>query len=336
METRNVMIIDDDINMMDAMSVVLASHNMDLIQYTEVLPAVEELKNNRCDILIINYILGGSKVDNIINMIRTFDKDLYIILMFSNSGLTPSIDIMRSLDIQALYEKGSNLDSLILQIESGFKSVEQINSIRNMTTQIQVLGIEFATALKKAIGARDNYTREHSDRVAAYTKLLATYLKMPAKEIETLELAANFHDIGKIGISDTILLKKGKLTDEEYTSIKLHPVTGANILSTSEIFKDTIPIILHHHERYDGTGYPEKQKGDAIVYGARLLAVCDTFDAITSLRVYNEQKDIDSALQELIRVKGTQLDPDIVDSFVEVVNLKRDDIQKIHDLKVSD
>ena len=286
---RNVMIIDDDINMMDAMSVVLSSHNIDLIQYSEVLPAVEELRKNECDILIINYILKGTKVDNIINMIRDFDKDLYIIIMFSNSGLTPSIDIIRSLDIQALYEKGSNLDSLILQIESGFKSLEQISSIRNMTLQIQVLGIEFATALKKAIGARDNYTREHSDRVAAYTKLLATHLKLPEKTIEILELAANFHDIGKIGISDTILLKKGKLTDEEYTSIKLHPVIGANILSTSETFKETIPIILHHHERYDGTGYPDNQKGENIMYNARLLAVCDTFDAITSIRVYNQQ-----------------------------------------------
>ena len=329
MGTRNVMIIDDDINMMDAMSVVLASHNMDLIQYTEVLPAVEELKNNRCDILIINYILGGSKVDNIINMIRTFDKDIYIILMFSNSGLTPSIDIMRSLDIQALYEKGSNLDSLILQIESGFKSVEQINSIKSMATQIQVLGIEFATALKKAIGARDNYTRDHSDRVAAYTKLLATYLKMPAKEIETLELAANFHDIGKIGISDTILLKKGKLTDEEYTSIKLHPVTGANILSTSEIFKDTIPIILHHHERYDGTGYPQKLKGEQISFLARIVSVADAFDAMTSRRSYRDKLELDYVKDQIKQGRGTQFDPEIADVFLNIIENKFEKIEEI-------
>lgn len=329
--TNNVIIIDDDINLMNAMALVLKKYNINLTTFPEPLAALQELRqnSNKYDVLVINYILPTIKGDDIIKMIREFDKDLYIILMSSHKELAPSIDIMRSLDIQAFFEKGSNFDDLILLIESGFKYVRQIESIKQMSNKIDHFGIEFATAIRNMIGARDKYTGEHSVRVSNYSVMLANELELKAEEVNLIELAANFHDIGKIGISDSVLLKPGKLTDEEYAAIKLHPVIGENILSTSETFKDCLPIIRHHHERIDGFGYPDKLAGDNIPYFARLLAVCDTFDAITSKRVYRERADIESALVELTRVKGTQLDGKLVDVFVSMVN---NNIEKIENI----
>ena len=325
---NNVMIIDDDINLMNAMALVLKKYDITLTTYTEPLAGLQELRerSNKYDVLVINYILPTVKGDDIVRLVREFDKDLYIILMSSHKELAPSIDILRSLDIQAFFEKGSNFDDLILLIESGFKYVRQIESIKQMSSKIDHFGIEFATAIRNMIGARDKYTGEHSVRVSTYSVMLARELNLSDDDVNLIELAANFHDIGKIGISDSVLLKPGKLTDEEYAAIKLHPVIGENILSTSETFKNCLPIIRHHHERIDGKGYPDGLAGDDIPYFARLLSVCDTFDAITSRRVYRERADIKQAVQELNRVKGTQLDENLVDTFVKIVENNMDKI----------
>lgn len=328
---NNVLIIDDDINLMNAMSLVLKKYDINLFAYTEPLTAIQELRSNteKYDVLVINYILSSAKGDEIIRLIRQFNKDIYIILMSSHKQLAPSIDIMRSLDIQAFFEKGSNFDDLILLIESGFKHINQIKNIQQMSNIIDRFGLEFATAVVNMVGARDKYTGDHSTRVSAYATLLAQEMKLPDEEIKLISLAANFHDMGKVGISDSILLKEGKLTDEEYEIIKLHPVIAVNILATCATFKDVLPIIRHHHERIDGKGYPDRLAGENIPYYARLLSVCDTFDAITSRRVYREQSTITEALQEMERVKGTQLDADLVDKFTNMVNSKMSKIEKI-------
>ena len=328
---NNVLIIDEDINLMNAMSLILKKYDINLFAHTEPLTAIQELRANtdKYDVLVINYILSNTKGDEIIRLIRQFNKDIYIILMSSHKQLAPSIDIMRSLDIQAFFEKGANFDDLILLIESGFKHIKQIKNIQQMSNVIDRFGLEFATAVVNMIGARDKYTGDHSTRVSAYATLLAQELGLNDEEIKLISLAANFHDMGKVGISDSILLKEGKLTDEEYEIIKLHPVIAVNILSTCVTFKDVLPIIRHHHERIDGKGYPDGLSGENIPYYARLLSVCDTFDAITSRRVYRDQATIEEALNEINRVKGSQLDSELVETFTSMVNSKMSKIEKI-------
>ena len=323
---NNVMIIDDDIGLTQALSIVLDSYNIKLSTFTEPLAAIQELKRNKHDILIVNYLMTSTRGDEIVKLIREFDKEIYIILMSAHKDLAPSIDIMRSLDIQAFFEKGARFDELILLIESGYKYVSQMNEIKHMNNTIQNYGLELATTLKNTVGAKDHYTKEHSDRVARYAEIFGQYLELDEDELKTLILAADFHDIGKIGISDAVLLKEGKLTDEEYTKIKLHPVISVNILSSSETFKDAIPAIRHHHERIDGKGYPDGLKGDEIPKLARILSICDTFDAITSVRVYRDKMSIEDALQEIERVKGTQLDAEYCDKFIKLVREKLDAI----------
>lgn len=326
---NNVMIIDDDIGLTQALSIVLDSYNIKLSTFTEPLAAIQELRINKHDILIVNYLMTSTRGDEIVKLVRDFDKEIYIILMSAHKDLAPSIDIMRSLDIQAFFEKGARFDDLILLIESGYKYIDQINEIKQMNTTIQNFGIELANTLRNTVGARDNYTKEHSSRVAEYAKLFGTHLELDEEELKTLVLAADFHDIGKIGISDSVLLKEGRLTDEEYTRIKMHPIISVNILSGSETFKDAIPAIRYHHERIDGKGYPDGLKGENIPKLARILSVCDTFDAITSRRVYRDKMAIEDALTEIDRVKDAQLDKELAEIFIQFVRTNLDTINKV-------
>ena len=141
-----------------------------------------------------------------------------------------------------------------------------------------------------------------------------------------------FHDIGKIGIPDSILLKTTKLDDDEYSEIKNHPAIGAHILSNATIFKDIIPIVKHHHERFDGNGYPGKLKGEEIPYLARIAAVADSFDAMTSKRSYRDSLPLDVVKQELIRNRGTQFDPEITDVFLGILESNPEEIERIQKL----
>ena len=140
-----------------------------------------------------------------------------------------------------------------------------------------------------------------------------------------------FHDVGKIGIPDAILLKESKLTDDEYSQIKNHPSIGAHILQNATIFQDIIPIVKHHHEKYDGTGYPGRLKGEDIPYFARIAAVADTFDAMTSKRSYRDALPLDVVKAEIEKCSGTQFDPAIAKAFVEILDTKYDKIKEIQE-----
>ena len=144
-----------------------------------------------------------------------------------------------------------------------------------------------------------------------------------------LEVGGLFHDIGKIGIPDAILRKESKLTDDEYSEIKNHPAIGAHILSSATIFQDIIPIVKHHHEKYDGTGYPGKLKGEDIPYLARIAAIADTFDAMTSKRSYRDSLPMDIVISEFERCRGTQFDPKLDDLFLDILKNHYDEIEKI-------
>jgi HD-GYP domain-containing protein (c-di-GMP phosphodiesterase class II) len=170
-----------------------------------------------------------------------------------------------------------------------------------------------------AIEAKDEYTRGHSERVSSYCRLMAERIGLDEKQKKTLQLASILHDVGKIGIPETILCKPDRLTDEEYFIIQEHPEKGFNILKPLEQLSDALPGILHHHEHYDGNGYPAGLKGEEIPQAARMIAVADTYDAITTDRAYRVAKKPAEALAILEAVKGTQLDPFLVGIFKEVI-----------------
>ncbi len=170
-----------------------------------------------------------------------------------------------------------------------------------------------------AIETKDKYTHGHSEKVALFTELICHAMELPDEDIERIKLAAQLHDIGKIGINEEVLNKPGKLTIEEYEIIKGHPLMGTRILQPLHFLKDIIPIIHHHHEKYDGTGYPDGIKGADIPLGSRIISVGDTYEAMTSDRPYRKGLSHAVTVTELVRCAGTQFDPGIVKIFIKIM-----------------
>ena len=175
-------------------------------------------------------------------------------------------------------------------------------------------------ALAATVDAKDHYTYGHSKKVSKYACDIASKLGYSEEQIKVIRIAGLLHDIGKIGVSDEILLKNKNLNDEEWKPIHSHPNMGVAILKHVESIKGCLPGVLYHHEKYDGTGYPQGLKGENIPLDARILAVADSYDAMTSNRSYRDNSwNAGRAIEELIRCSGTQFDPKIVQVFIKLL-----------------
>jgi putative nucleotidyltransferase with HDIG domain len=173
-------------------------------------------------------------------------------------------------------------------------------------------------ALTAALDAKSSYTRGHSDRVAELSWSIARKLGLGDQEAESARIAGHLHDIGKIGIPDSIISKPGSLLPEEFAAMKRHPVIGASLVKQVAHLSGFAPSVRSHHERWDGSGYPDGLAGEAIPLEARIICIADSFDAMTSARSYREQIDAQSAVDEMRRCSGTQFDPRLVDAFAQL------------------
>ena len=171
-------------------------------------------------------------------------------------------------------------------------------------------------ALSAAIEARDPYARGHSSRVTVFAQAMARRLRLDKERLAVLRLGALLHDVGKLVVPSGVLLKCGPLTEEELRLMRRHPAAGARMLRTLGAPETILPLVLHHHERWDGDGYPTGRRGDDIPLEARVLCIADSFDAMTSTRPYRASWTPDKALEELERCAGTQFDPELVGAFV--------------------
>ena len=331
-----ILAVDDEIGIVDSLSIFLKRSGYSFSGETDPVKAIERVKNEHFDLLLLDFIMTPLHGDQVVEEIRKFNKDLYIILLTGHKDLAPPLETIRRLDIQGYCEKSDKFDQLLLLIESGIKSVEQMREIKKINTKLEntyekleKAYMESIQTIRYTVEAKDTYTRGHSDRVSEYSVLIGEKLGMSKEDIRRLQIGGLFHDVGKIGVPDNILQKNDKLTDDEYSEIKNHPTIGAQILSTASIFQDIIPIVKHHHERYDGKGYPCRLKGKDIPYLARITAVADAFDAMTSKRVYRDSLSIDVVISEIEKNKGTQFDPEIADVFLDILKNDYDKIEEI-------
>lgn len=439
--------------------------------------AIERIRQGSYDILLLDFLMTPICGDQVVEQIRTFNTDIYIILLTGHKSMAPPIKTIRALDIQCYFEKCDRFDQLELLVETCVKSIRQMRTIRsykdglstivdsmpqiydlssvsrivdsilhtaasllpcqnvvltldssryqihsssdsqsrfssralgeNFTTptsqeteellqalqdkdslirdkqmflpivssdqchvglltitlkdapeynQIQLLEVfarqasaalsniklhsllqetnqqlnqaygqlqnsylEMVSTMRRVVDTKDTYTRGHSDRVSYYASHVAQHMGKDAQYCERVRIAGLFHDVGKLSIPDDILLKPERLTDEEYQVIKSHPRNGVELLSVITQFRPILPAILSHHERMDGTGYPDGLRGEEIPEEARIIAVADAFDAMTSDRQYRKATSFQQALDELEQYKGTQLDAQVVDAFKELI-----------------
>jgi len=331
-----IIAVDDEIGILDSLNVFLSKAGYTFTGVTNPVEAIEKVKNEHFDLMLLDFLMTPIHGDQVVEKIRTFNKDLYILLLTGHKDLAPPLDTIRRLDIQGYCEKSDKFDQLLLLIESGIKAVSQMQLIKNMNNELQstydkleASYMETIEILRFTVEAKDSYTRGHSDRVSEYSELIGKRLGLSDSDLKTLKIGSLFHDIGKIGIPDSILLKTTGLNDDEYSEIKNHPAIGAHILSNATIFKDMIPIVKHHHERFDGTGYPGRLKGIDIPYLARIAAIADSFDAMTSRRSYRDSLPLDAVKNELIKNSGTQFDPEICTVFLNILDNEIETIKRI-------
>jgi len=184
--------------------------------------------------------------------------------------------------------------------------------------QLQESYLESISALAFALDARDAYTKQHSENVTNYAVAIAREMNLKHFQIEQIRRAGLLHDIGKIGIRDGVLLKPIRLSEDEFNDIKMHTLKGEAIVNALPFLKEEAKLIKHHHEKYDGTGYPDGIKGIAIELGARILAVADSIDAMISDRVYRKALGAEKAREELKKQSGKQFDPEVVNAFLRL------------------
>ena len=333
-----ILAVDDEQGIIDSLSIFLKRSGYSFTGITDPAEAIERIKNEHFDLLLLDFIMTPLHGDQVVEEIRKFNKELYILLLTGHKDLAPPLETIKRLDIQGYCEKSDKFDQLILLIESGIKSVEQMREIKEINEklsdtykQLEQAYMESIQTLRYTVEAKDTYTRGHSDRVSEYSVLIGETLGLPEEDIKKLKIGGLFHDIGKIGVPDSILQKDGKLSDDEYSEIKNHPSIGAHILSTASIFQDILPIVKHHHERYDGKGYPSQLAGENIPYLARITAVADTFDAMTSKRSYRDSLPLDYVISEFERCKGTQFDPKIADVFLDILKNHYNKLKEIQE-----
>ncbi len=208
---------------------------------------------------------------------------------------------------------GSNFNDMAANIEA------LVRKLKQALRQNQELFLETIRTLAAAIDAKDPYTRGHSERVSSYSMAISRHLGLNQEEVFRVHIAAILHDVGKLGIRESILNKPGGLSDEEFEIMRQHPSIGAQIMSPIRMLKDIIPGIRNHHETWDGTGYPDHLKADGIPMVARIIGVADTFDAMTTTRPYQQAMTLDYVLAKMRSMSGSRFDPVVVEAFIAAV-----------------
>ena len=318
--SRCILVVDDSTIIRQLVSKALEEAGFQVMTAENGARGLARIKERRPDIIVSD--VNMPEMDGI-EFCKKVHADpnlaaIPFIVMSTNSDRA----IMRRLldwGASSYLVKPFNLEQIVITVERMLsdhflillKEKERLDAEQKM----MLAGI---TSLIEALEARDPYTRGHSEAVARIMAQLGKQMNADAETIDSMMIAGRLHDIGKIGVPDAILLKPGKLTDEEFSIIKKHPLIGASILGAIHSLQPLLPVILHHHERFDGKGYPDGLKGEKIMLWARIASVADTYHALTSDRPYRKGMKHEEAMRIIESVRGTQLCPDCVDAFKQI------------------
>lgn len=315
--SKRIMIVDDSAMIRHMVATELSKSGYQILTAKNGSDALDKIESSIPDLILSDIdmpIMNGFEFCEAVQKDNRF-KTIPFVVMSANSD-RGHMQRMLKRGAQAYLVKPFNMDQVTILVDKMLsdhfvmllKDRERLDSERRMM-------LSTITSLVNALEARDTYTKGHSTAVA---RIAADLLKLSGashQDVQNILIGGHLHDIGKIGISDAILLKPGRLNKQEFDCIKQHPDIGANILSPIESLTDIIPMVRYHHERMDGKGYPNGLKGSNIPLWARITAVADTFHALTSNRPYRDGMEMEKALQIVEDVKGTQLCPECVDLF---------------------
>ena len=330
-----ILVVDDEADVRQSITAILATQSYRIVSAGTAREAVAILRHTPVDLLITDVRLPDQNGMKLVTSLHPRQADMEILMVTAVTDLDLVTHAMRegvydyivkpfevnrlvtsvrhALERQRLArELKAHQDHLEYQVESRTAELKETVS-RLETTYRQTL-----FALGAALETRDWETEAHAFRVMLYGKTLVAKVNPPGLNIRATEFGLYLHDIGKIGIPDSILKKKGTLTPEEWVEMKRHPDIGRRLLETIDFFKDAKDIVYNHHERWNGSGYPRGLKGYDIPWGARAFSIIDAFDAMTSDRPYRQALPMEYAMKEIQQLSGIQFDPDLVQYFLDI------------------
>ncbi|MFH1381710.1 MAG: HD domain-containing phosphohydrolase [Chloroflexota bacterium] len=324
-EQEKILVVDDEAAIRKLLCQKLAVTGYSCSEAADAEQAIKQLEGTTFELVILDIKMPGKSGVELLPVIKAGYADTAVIMATANTDTTVAINCIK----QGAYDyltKPFNLDNVILSVARALekRSLEIENreyqknledKVAEQATRIRSLFFNAITALAYALEAKDRYTRGHSERVSEIAVAIGRELGLPGDIIGKLRLAGLVHDIGKIGVEEDILSKPARLTVAEFHRIQTHPEVGERIL-TPIADDDMLRWIRSHHERYDGTGYPDRLKDSQIPLGARILAVSDAFEAMTSERPYRKAMQMTAALSELEHYRGLQYDPEVVTAFL--------------------
>ena len=332
---EHILIVDDEEMIRDLLSSALAQESYVCHQASNVDEASKLLGEHPIDLVISDIMMPGRSGVELLRDLKKIDPDIAVLMITGLSDMNTAMECVH-LGADDYLTKPFSINRVVLtvknlvdrrclaiekknyQVSLEFKVMQQTNQLRKTMNELSCAYDNTLAALVKALDAREKEVGSHSERVMNFTTFLGGKLGMAGKELHELAKGALLHDIGKIGISDNILLKPGKLNDLEWIEMRKHPQVGNAILSEIDFLKLPVEIILTHHERFDGTGYPNQLSGEQIPIGSRIFAIVDTLDAMTSDRPYRKALPFDLVAHEVIKFRGTQFDPAISDLFLSI------------------
>ncbi len=332
-----ILIADDEEDIRELLADFLEAEGYECYTAKDAFEALKKFKEiGNFDLVLSDIRMPGKSGLELLGEIKEIDEDVMVVMISAVKDIESAITAM-SKGAYDYAAKPFKLNEVALIVKKAIDKrrliLENKAYQRNLEKKVEERTYELQKALKRldetykftlhalvtALDTRDSETQGHSLRVVGYTLKLAELLNITDKdELKIIEYGALLHDIGKIGIPDHILNKPGKLTEKEWEIMKKHPKIGYNILKKIKFLNKSSLIVLYHHEKYDGKGYLTELKGEEIPLGARIFAVADTVDAITSDRPYRKALTFEYALEELIKYKGKQFDPQVVNAFQKI------------------
>ena len=349
MTRTKILIVDDDRKIVDLVRVYLEKDGYRVLTAHDGLQALELARQERPDLIVLDLMLPGLDGLDVCRILRGEGNKVPIIML---TAKTTETDKLIGLDLGAddYVTKPFSPQELMARLAAVMRRVneekrvegralryaKELNDsigrqeelralLRGVQEELEETQLSTLQALAAAVEARDPYTRGHCERVTQYALTIAEALAFSDEDLEILERAAILHDIGKVAVPDSILRKNGRFDEDDWIEVRKHPQVGQTMLAHLKFLGPSLPLIRHHHERYDGSGYPDGLGGEGIPLGARILAVADAFDAMTSDRPYREAFALSDAVGELERCAGSQFDPEIAEVFLDALSSLRDD-----------
>ena len=348
---EHILIVDDEDSVRTVLMRQLENEGSECRESASAVAALTELENRNYSLVISDVKMPGMSGMEFLRRARERNPETSFIMITGFKDIHVAVDSLRigACDfITKPFDLNTIQHSVDMALERRRLLIENRQYREKLESDIRARTMELHEALNEveasycitletmvsALDAREHETRAHSQRVREYAATLAQYLGFKHDDLDQVARGALLHDIGKIGVPDSILLKPGKLTDDEWTEMKKHSETGYDILQGIEFLAPAADIVLCHHERWDGMGYPNRLSGADIPLGARIFAIADTMDAITSDRPYRKARSFEDARHEISRCSGLQFDPHITDTFlnmpVETWTEIRDSINNLH------